>query len=50
MAKKIEFHRCKDCGVSFRTNQAFEAHACVTDLDNLSMEELMRRYNQKTEN
>ena len=45
--KPLEFHRCKGCGVSFRTSREFEAHACVKELENLSMDELMRRYEQE---
>jgi hypothetical protein len=45
--KPLEFHRCKSCGVSFRTSREFEAHECIAALENLSMEELMRRYEQE---
>ena len=45
--KPLELHRCKGCGVSFRTSREFEAHACVKELENLSMDELMRRYEQE---
>lgn len=42
---KIAFHRCAKCNVSFRDERKFEAHACVKELENVSLDELMRRYN-----
>ena len=45
--KPLEFHRCKNCGVSFRSSREFEAHACVADLNDVPLDELMRRYEQE---
>jgi tRNA(Ile2) C34 agmatinyltransferase TiaS len=39
--------RCKNCGVSFRSSREFEAHACVADLNDVPLDELMRRYEQE---
>lgn len=42
-----EFHRCTQCGVSFRTSKQFNAHECVKQLEALSLEELMKQYEQQ---
>jgi len=40
-------HRCIECGQSFKNNSSFNAHECVTSIENLPMDELLRRYEEQ---
>ena len=36
--------KCKDCHKNFKTEKAFQSHACVTNLEKHSLEELLALY------
>lgn len=37
-------HVCTSCGQKFKTNEAFNAHACVKALEDKGLDELMKMY------
>ena len=42
-------HACFDCGESFNSSRAFEAHSCVKALAGKSLDELMSLYRGQLE-
>lgn len=39
--------RCKQCQINFKNSFTFQQHDCVVKYEEMSMEELLRRYNDE---